>query len=279
MPAIEVNRNSCQCKPIRGVGKKVAEKREIGFPQLYDAPVASSLSRCVLVDAEIRHQGERDAAMNANEQNVKQQKMNGRTTDGRFAKGNAGGPGNPFARRTAELRQVFVDAVTREDLVAIAQALAQRAREGDVAAAKVVLAYVLGKPAPMPHPDGMDMDEFARFKEAAPLLRDLPGIASAPPPDVPLDYLRTLRPLTGEYVRRGPEDTLQPRRECQTMTGCATAPSPNGKNGHFHVACSALGGDPAVADAGDFKELDSLVAELRDQLSPLAGGEEPPRAA
>jgi hypothetical protein len=32
----------------------------------------------------------------------------GRDAKGRFAPGNAGGPGNPFARRTAELRREFL---------------------------------------------------------------------------------------------------------------------------------------------------------------------------
>jgi len=41
---------------------------------------------------------------------------NGRGSDGRFAKGNPGGPGNPFARQVAALRQNMLDAVTGEDI-------------------------------------------------------------------------------------------------------------------------------------------------------------------
>ncbi len=36
----------------------------------------------------------------------------GRDPNGRFAPGNVGGPGNPFARRVAELRQIMLDCVT-----------------------------------------------------------------------------------------------------------------------------------------------------------------------
>ncbi|MCI0682634.1 MAG: hypothetical protein L0Y71_11060, partial [Gemmataceae bacterium] len=44
---------------------------------------------------------------------------NGREADGRFAPGNAGGPGNPFARLVADLRRACIEAVGREGLVAI----------------------------------------------------------------------------------------------------------------------------------------------------------------
>src|ERR1700731_2757092 len=53
---------------------------------------------------------------------------------GRFAPGNKGGPGNPFARRSATLRQAMLDAVTAEDLQALVRQLIQKARDGEVAA-------------------------------------------------------------------------------------------------------------------------------------------------
>ena len=40
----------------------------------------------------------------------------GRDDKGRFAAGNKGGPGNPFARQTAANRQAVVNAVTEQDL-------------------------------------------------------------------------------------------------------------------------------------------------------------------
>jgi hypothetical protein len=87
---------------------------------------------------------------------------NGRTSDGKFARGNPGGTGNPFARRVAELREAFLDAVSADDLNAIARTLAQRAKEGDVAAGKLLLAYVLGKPTAAVNPDDVDWDEVQR---------------------------------------------------------------------------------------------------------------------
>ena len=47
---------------------------------------------------------------------------NGRTPRGQFATGNPGGPGNPYARRTAALRSALLDAVTEADIRAIAKA-------------------------------------------------------------------------------------------------------------------------------------------------------------
>src|ERR1700736_3300789 len=47
---------------------------------------------------------------------------------GRFTRGNAGGPGNPFARQVARLRQVLLDSVTEEDMANIAGQLVVQAK-------------------------------------------------------------------------------------------------------------------------------------------------------
>ena len=44
------------------------------------------------------------------------------------------------------------------------EALLARAREGNVSAAKLLLAYALGKPAPAPDPDRLDGQELEHFK-------------------------------------------------------------------------------------------------------------------
>ena len=63
----------------------------------------------------------------------------GRDAKGRFAAGNAGGPGNPFARQVAALRQALLDSVTPADMQAVAKALIQHAVAGNVQAAKLLL--------------------------------------------------------------------------------------------------------------------------------------------
>ena len=53
----------------------------------------------------------------------------GRDGQGRFAKGNKGGPGNPFARRVAALRQAVLDCVTEQDLADVVTAMLARAKK------------------------------------------------------------------------------------------------------------------------------------------------------
>jgi hypothetical protein len=91
----------------------------------------------------------------------------GRDARGRFTKGNAGGPGNPFARRTARLHQALCARVTEEDIEAVADQLVARARQGDLAAAKLLLAYVIGKPAVAVDPDSLDHQEWRLYHQDA----------------------------------------------------------------------------------------------------------------
>jgi hypothetical protein len=72
---------------------------------------------------------------------------NGRDGGGRFAPGNAGGPGNPHAAKVARLRAALLDAVTPEHIERIAAALVREAEAGNVAAAREVLQRCLGEPS------------------------------------------------------------------------------------------------------------------------------------
>lgn len=71
---------------------------------------------------------------------------NGRGVNGRFAKGNKGGPGNPFAAKVAKLRKALLGAVTARDMADIVKALVRQAKAGDVASAREVIERCLGKP-------------------------------------------------------------------------------------------------------------------------------------
>lgn len=70
---------------------------------------------------------------------------NGRTVGGKFAKGYKGGPGNPYAKRTAEYRKAMMEAVTPEDVRGAIRALVLAARDGDVVAIKELLDRTVGK--------------------------------------------------------------------------------------------------------------------------------------
>src|SRR5205814_689122 len=90
---------------------------------------------------------------------------NGHEANGRVALGNKGGQGIPFARRVAALRKVILDNVTEEDLLAIFETLKAKAKEGSVSAAKLLLAYAIGKPASSPDPDRLDGHELEHFRD------------------------------------------------------------------------------------------------------------------
>jgi hypothetical protein len=66
----------------------------------------------------------------------------------------------------AARRQTLLDAVGPEDVAQVARKLRDLALAGDVAAAKVVLSHVIGKPAQAVHPDRLDLDEVKLLLES-----------------------------------------------------------------------------------------------------------------
>jgi hypothetical protein len=92
---------------------------------------------------------------------------------GRFLPGWKGGPGNPFARRTAKLRLALLDVVDERRLRRIVRKLADLAEAGDVAACKVLLAYLIGKPAEVVDPDTLDQHELRLMLAETPSIRTL----------------------------------------------------------------------------------------------------------
>jgi hypothetical protein len=115
----------------------------------------------------------------------------GRDVQGKFTPGNAGGPGNPFARRVAHLRSVMVQAISDEDIAAIIVKLMEQARAGDAASAKVLFQYVIGKPTVAPNPDRMDRDEYEVAREA-PRYLELGVDLNRPPFKISLGILKCM---------------------------------------------------------------------------------------
>jgi hypothetical protein len=72
----------------------------------------------------------------------------GRNPDGRFAEGNPGGPGNPHGKRAAWLREALLNAVTADDIQAIARVLVARAKDGDIPAIRELLDRTIGRSMP-----------------------------------------------------------------------------------------------------------------------------------
>jgi hypothetical protein len=74
-------------------------------------------------------------------------------TTGRFKPGWRGGKGNPVHRRMAALRKAAVEAITSEQVKELIQHLHALALHQNMAAAKLVLAYCLGRPPDDPEDD------------------------------------------------------------------------------------------------------------------------------
>ena len=120
---------------------------------------------------------------------------NDRDENGHFRKGNRGGPGNPFARQIARLRKALLEAVCEADLVEVIEMLKRKAKEGDVAAAKLLLSYSIGKPVDPPNPDTLDLEEFSILVKN----HDVPpetftALLNAMPVDLLLKIVRPILP-------------------------------------------------------------------------------------
>jgi hypothetical protein len=82
------------------------------------------------------------------------------SSSGRFAAGNRYGKGNPHARKMAALREAFLSAATEERMRELGEKLFAAALAGDWQAAKLLLPFVIGRPAEAANPDALDMDEW-----------------------------------------------------------------------------------------------------------------------
>jgi hypothetical protein len=146
---------------------------------------------------------------------------NGRDQRGRFAKGNPGGPGNPFARRTALLRRVLSMAVTEEDIEAVAKRLLEQAKAGDVAAARLLLSYAIGQPTEAVDPDTLDQQEWAIFRQVPVPAPEVERLLHDVPVDFACDLARALTPHLANIAAQkakpilcgpGPSSNTQSRR-------------------------------------------------------------------
>jgi hypothetical protein len=124
-----------------------------------------------------------------------------RQPNGQFARGNKGGPGNPYARHAAAFRDLLIKCVTAEDFVAVAVAVIEKAKAGDVPAARLVFQYTVGKPLSSADPDRLDADELRAFRaNAAP--KNIDDQLQAVPLEPALELLRQLSPFHGDQFRK-----------------------------------------------------------------------------
>lgn len=108
---------------------------------------------------------------------------------GRFKAGCRPGPGNPFAARIASLRKALIESVGEEDVARLGKKLLDQALAGDVAAAKVLLSYLVGKPADAVDPDRISLEAW-RIVLAWPTLAEVLATNGAVPPEVAAEVIR-----------------------------------------------------------------------------------------
>jgi hypothetical protein len=174
----------------------------------------------------------------------------GRETNGRFAKGNKGGPGNPFARQVAALRKQLVEAVTPEVMAQIVMVLLLRAQSGQLAAIKLLFTYVLGRPAEAVNPDTLDHDEMELFARDLGMDELLGKVLLSVPAELACECVRVARPdiidRVCEAAARHDPDGL-PRGEQGPPAGQVCdqpGPSANGGNDTPEEACDPAAGPP-----------------------------------
>ena len=72
---------------------------------------------------------------------------NGRNGTGQFTIGNQHGKGNPHFAKVAAIRSAVFKSVTPATVKGLVKSLIDQAMAGDIAAAKLILPYLIGQPA------------------------------------------------------------------------------------------------------------------------------------
>jgi hypothetical protein len=114
---------------------------------------------------------------------AKKENPSGRDQNGRFTHGNPGGPGNPYARQIAQLRQAALSVLTPEKMKDLIEMVYMYALQGDMVAVRFLFQWVIGKPCQSCHPDRLDQDEWTVLRPSlihCDHLSEARGVANLP---------------------------------------------------------------------------------------------------
>jgi hypothetical protein len=191
---------------------------------------------------------------------------NGRDSRGRFTIGNLGGPGNPFARRTAQLRKVLVETARDEDIKDVAAALLFQAKAGDVAAAKVWLSYVVGKPAETVNPDALDRDEWQAFLDNTIEPAELQRLRTSMPADLAAPLARYVVPCVAETCRQHLGGLLRADEPSPKQPSAKQRSAVSGQRSADKAARAAGSGEPRragspIANGGNTRGAEKELTE------------------
>jgi hypothetical protein len=133
----------------------------------------------------------------------------GRDAQGRFARGNPGGPGNPFARQVAQLRRALCNSVTDEDVQEVSRQLLAQAKQGDVASARLLFGYTIGRPAAAVDPDRLDFDEWDIHRRTPTRTDEIQAILGGIPVTVACELFTAIAPYLHERMAQAFVDGLR----------------------------------------------------------------------
>jgi hypothetical protein len=145
---------------------------------------------------------------------------NGHAANGRSLPGNQAAKGNTVYRKLCAMRRAVLEAVTEEEMAALSRKLYELAIDGDLEAAKLLLLYAVGKPAPAVDPDGADQDEFDRLAARPTCEQVLNTLSDLADPGFAAEDIRRKLPTNLEDFIRRLVDTLKSRiRYLSKVTG------------------------------------------------------------
>jgi hypothetical protein len=123
---------------------------------------------------------------------------------------------------------LFRTCISDEDMVHLYRVLYDKAMQGDVSAAKLVLAYKIGKPAPCPNPDAIDRDEWDHYQQDSIEPQEIQLVLGSLPAQVGNAIARTALPILTEARQR--ELATQLRPECPSSTEVESPTTDTGEN-------------------------------------------------
>jgi hypothetical protein len=144
-----------------------------------------------------------------------------RAANGQFAPGNIGGPGNPYNRKVAALRQAMLETITPEDLQEVLAAVLFKAKMGDLAAAKLLLSYTIGKPGAAVDPDTLDQQEWQMHQQAAVQPKQVEELLSAQPAATVNNIARIVWPCA---ARQQMQPVVEGLRAAETADSAGPTP-------------------------------------------------------
>ena len=111
-----------------------------------------------------------------------------------------------------------------------------KGKTGDVAAIKLLFQYTLGKPAPSPDPDHLDVDEWHKLQQSSCPPADVNAIFNGFPANTACEVAKFNWPLQMELqfnapFRRGLKELDKRDARKAAKAASKAAPSPNGSNG------------------------------------------------